>query len=222
MLTDTAIEVAALQSSRSSAGSRQSGDAATRKMFDMQQARTSDVLIGERTKWIDLRTSRFSRFKDEPLTARRSQAIPAKQELATPCSAGLVVLAGGLNPIPFRTRPLNPPAPMVLHLKMRESRSLPGLQSTDEIIHEKPSQNAHRKHQQPPAHTSGRSRIWRWPASRQGKSPKTNYRGATLPARPKIDPMDRSLTVLASSGNPDVAHGPTIARYQISRGGAAR
>ena len=46
------------------------------------------------------------------------------------CSAGLVVLAGGLNPIPFRTRPLNPPAPMVLHLKMRESRSLPGLPNT--------------------------------------------------------------------------------------------
>ena len=48
-----------------------------------------------------------------------------------PFSAGLVVVAGGLNPIPFRTRPLNPPAPMVLCLKTRESRSLPGLPSTE-------------------------------------------------------------------------------------------
>jgi hypothetical protein len=38
----------------------------------------------------------------------------------------LVVLAGGLHPIPFRTRPLNPPAPMVLRLKAWESRSPPG------------------------------------------------------------------------------------------------
>src|ERR1051325_10670425 len=39
--------------------------------------------------------------------------------------AGLVVLAGEFHPIPFRTRPLKPPAPMVLRLKPRESRSLP-------------------------------------------------------------------------------------------------
>src|SRR4051812_15384115 len=41
--------------------------------------------------------------------------------------AGLVVLARSLNPIPFRTRPLNSSAPMVLWLKPWESRSLPGL-----------------------------------------------------------------------------------------------
>lgn len=45
--------------------------------------------------------------------------------------AGLVVLARSLNPIPSRTRPLNSSAPMVLWLKPWESRSLPGLQSTD-------------------------------------------------------------------------------------------
>ncbi len=39
----------------------------------------------------------------------------------------LVAFAGFLHPFPFRTRPLNALAPMVLHLKMRESRSLPGL-----------------------------------------------------------------------------------------------
>jgi hypothetical protein len=42
----------------------------------------------------------------------------------------LVVLAEEFHPIPFRTRPLKPPAPMVLRPKPRESRSLPGLQRT--------------------------------------------------------------------------------------------
>ena len=40
-----------------------------------------------------------------------------------------MVIARGLHPIPSRTRPLNPSAPMVLHLKVWKSRSLPGLQS---------------------------------------------------------------------------------------------
>ena len=48
-----------------------------------------------------------------------------------PCFAGLVVIARSLNPIPFRTRPLNSSAPMVLRLKAWESRSPPGLPSTE-------------------------------------------------------------------------------------------
>ena len=44
--------------------------------------------------------------------------------------ADLVVLAEEFHPIPFRTRPLKPPAPMVLRLKPRESRSLPVLPRT--------------------------------------------------------------------------------------------
>src|SRR5215472_5141339 len=44
--------------------------------------------------------------------------------------ADLVVLAGEFHPIPFRTRPLKPPAPMVLRPKPRESRSLPVLPRT--------------------------------------------------------------------------------------------
>ena len=51
--------------------------------------------------------------------------------LLNPSFAGLVVLAESLNPIPFRTRPLNSPAPMVLSLKTWKSRSLPGLPRTD-------------------------------------------------------------------------------------------
>ncbi len=77
----------------------------------------------------------FVPFRDLPLAnhcrVRTHRAL--QRSCNALCSAGLVVLAGGLNPIPFRTRPLNPPAPMVLHLKMRESRSLPGLQSTVKI-----------------------------------------------------------------------------------------
>src|SRR5579862_1153600 len=41
----------------------------------------------------------------------------------------LVALPEGPHPIPFRTRSLSPPGPMVLRLKARESRSSPGLPS---------------------------------------------------------------------------------------------
>src|ERR1700761_6203465 len=40
----------------------------------------------------------------------------------------LVALPGVPHPIPFRTRSLSPPGPMVLRLKARESRSPPGPQ----------------------------------------------------------------------------------------------
>ena len=46
-----------------------------------------------------------------------------------------MVLAGSLNPIPSRTRPLNSPAPMVLSLKTWKSRSLPGLPKTEIPLH---------------------------------------------------------------------------------------
>ncbi len=41
--------------------------------------------------------------------------------------ADLVVIAREFHTIPFRTRPLKPSASMVLRLKPRESRTLPGL-----------------------------------------------------------------------------------------------
>src|SRR5258708_15560024 len=44
--------------------------------------------------------------------------------------ADLVVIAKESCPIPFRTRPSKPSAPMVLRLKPRESRSLPVLPRT--------------------------------------------------------------------------------------------
>src|SRR5258708_32840606 len=51
---------------------------------------------------------------------------------SNPFFVGLVVLAGEFHPIPFRTRPLKPPAPMVLRVNTRESRSPPGQQRTDQ------------------------------------------------------------------------------------------
>ena len=41
--------------------------------------------------------------------------------------ADLVAMSEVPHPIPFRTRSLSPPEPMVLRLKARESRSPPGL-----------------------------------------------------------------------------------------------
>ncbi len=40
---------------------------------------------------------------------------------------GLVIIAKGQYPIPFRTRKSSPSAPMVLCLKAWESRTLPGI-----------------------------------------------------------------------------------------------
>src|SRR5260370_35884588 len=57
----------------------------------------------------------------------------------SPFFAGLVVIAGEFHPIPFRTRPLKPPAPMVLRVNTRASRSPPGLQRTDHPRHLIPS-----------------------------------------------------------------------------------
>ncbi len=55
----------------------------------------------------------------------------AKTICFTPSFAGLVAFARRSDPIPSRTRPSNASAPMVLCLKTRESRSSPGLQSTE-------------------------------------------------------------------------------------------
>ena len=45
----------------------------------------------------------------------------------------LVIIAKGPHPIPFRTRKLSPSAPMVLCLKIWESRTLPGFIKTMKI-----------------------------------------------------------------------------------------
>src|SRR3569623_1413936 len=46
------------------------------------------------------------------------------------CLVDLVAMPDGPHPIPFRTRSLSLPGPMVLRLKARESRSSPGLPYT--------------------------------------------------------------------------------------------
>src|SRR4051812_4872477 len=74
-------------------------------------------------------TALFREGKSSP----REECRSAPQVLF-PFFADLVALAGGLNPIPSRTRPLNSPAPMVLSLKAWKSRSLPGLQRTEKLL----------------------------------------------------------------------------------------
>ena len=59
-----------------------------------------------------------------------------KASLQIPFLADLVALARGLNPFPYRTRPLNSSAPMVLSLKAWKSRSLPGLPRTKSSRHD--------------------------------------------------------------------------------------
>src|SRR5687768_4595833 len=56
--------------------------------------------------------------------------------------AGPVARARSQNPIPSRTRPLNFSALMVLCLKTRESRSLPGLSRISLLTKDKSAQNA--------------------------------------------------------------------------------
>ncbi len=65
-----------------------------------------------------------------PQGAARHRRARGKIQRSISCFAGLVAMARGLNPIPFRTRSLKPSAPMVLRLKTRESRSPPGQPST--------------------------------------------------------------------------------------------
>src|SRR3984885_1179113 len=67
-------------------------------------------------------------------TALFRDGPPLVQQVLFPFFADLVVLAGSLNPIPSRTRPLNSPAPMVLSLKAWKSRSLPGLPKTENLL----------------------------------------------------------------------------------------
>ena len=55
-------------------------------------------------------------------------AFPLKQCLLVKLDfIDLVAMPEGPHPIPFRTRSLSLPGPMVLRLKARESRSSPGL-----------------------------------------------------------------------------------------------
>src|ERR1700712_1709272 len=74
------------------------------------------------------RASTFSAYK-------RTQCL-----LKTLVLVDLVAMPEGPHPIPFRTRSLSLPGPMVLRLKSRESRSSPGLPRSTSVktLHYKP------------------------------------------------------------------------------------
>ena len=70
-------------------------------------------------------------------TAKQAKTCSQTARQTSVCSpelrvwfAGLAAHAGALHPIPSRTRPLNPPAAMILRPKARESSPLPVLQTT--------------------------------------------------------------------------------------------
>ena len=69
--------------------------------------------------------------------AKHRQVFATNQRSSVSCSpnqlrfAGLAAHAGALHPIPSRTRPLNPPAAMILRPKTRESSPSPVLQTAN-------------------------------------------------------------------------------------------
>src|SRR3569832_713054 len=69
--------------------------------------------------------------------------------------ADLEVIAKEFYPIPFRTRPSKPSASMVLRLKPRESRTLPGLPRAE-------IREPARTIQKSPGHESGRGFCFLW------------------------------------------------------------
>jgi hypothetical protein len=73
-------------------------------------------------------------YRDQKHGFRRARFRSPSSVFRIPFFVGLVVLAEEFHPIPFRTRPLKPPAPMVLRVNTRESRSPPGQPRTDETI----------------------------------------------------------------------------------------
>ena len=116
---------------------------------------------------IHVRTTPTPAQKDPRETSRQRQASPTRYPLLAPRRDSPTAVAHACrtccppawwfercaqNPIPSRTRPLNAPAPMVLCLKARESRSPPGLQTADE-------------------HPSSRHQRPKRAASRQGRGP---------------------------------------------------
>ena len=76
------------------------------------------------------RLFKSSREAGESLFANQHEAGESLFAIDTVCFAGLAAHAGAFHPIPSRTRPLNPPAAMILRPKARESSPLPSLPST--------------------------------------------------------------------------------------------
>ena len=83
-----------------------------------------------------LRTSNEVRGGQQRRMKKKRPDQKTKPLHATLSFAGPVAQAGRQYPIPSRTRPSNSPAPMVLCLKTRESRSSPGPQMTDNTPHD--------------------------------------------------------------------------------------
>ena len=74
-----------------------------------------------------LELSRFARLELDLVLGHGAFALHEPEIAIRIRLVDLVAMSEVPHPIPFRTRSLSPPEPMVLRLKARESRSPPGL-----------------------------------------------------------------------------------------------
>ena len=73
---------------------------------------------------------------------REAPACAGASNYRTRFFLGLVVIARAKHPIPSRTRPLSAVAPMVLHLKVWESRSPPNLERNASLLYDSNNRRA--------------------------------------------------------------------------------
>ena len=90
------------------------------------QQRGPRALLVCQTQLIFMSNYVFITCRNDP-ARDRSANRPCKDYMLCIPLIDLVAMPGGPHPIPFRTRSLSLPGPMVLRLKARESRSPPGL-----------------------------------------------------------------------------------------------
>ena len=112
-------------------------------------------------------------------------------------------MPGGPHPIPFRTRSLSLPGPMVLRLKARESRSPPGLLDGCKKTHTHPNRSSNPSSTQPscPCHQA-RSDFdagWSSPVARQAHNLKVT--GSNPVPAPKAFPS-HNPSLLSDIPNP--------------------
>ena len=73
---------------------------------------------------------------------REAPACAGASKYRTRFFLGVVVIARAKHPIPSRTRPLSAVAPMVLHLKVWESRSPPNLERNASLLYDSNNRRA--------------------------------------------------------------------------------
>ena len=121
--------------------------------------------------------------------------------------ADLVVIAKEFYPIPFRTRPSKPSASMVLRLKPRESRTLPGLPRTEK------QENPPTQFNESPAGEIRRGFFVCALRARGGKAP-GGFRFCAFPRRADLR-AGRRVNHLASCGGIAIVPNPCQRPFRV-------